>query len=215
MFCFKKKKKSHNPIHLWDEDNAFNNIYNQISTRTLVDIKRCFMIYQYAKSVSTLDGDVAEIGVYKGGTARLISEVFEASGKTLHLFDTFSGMPDINPEKDLHKKGDFDNTSLEKVKAFLSRRDNIRIYKGLFPETAAPVKDKAFCFVHVDVDIYKSVLDCCEFFYPRLVKCGMLVFDDYGFISCPGAKMAVDQFFKDKPESPCYLPTGQCIVVRL
>ena len=88
-------------------------------------------------------------------------------------------------------------------------------YQGTFPKTAGPIENLTFCFVHIDVDIYKSVMDCCTFFYPRMEKCGIMIFDDYGFLSCPGAKMAVDEFFYDKPEKPCYLPTGQCIIIRL
>lgn len=42
-----------------------------------------------------------------------------------------------------------------------------------------------------------------------------MIFDDYGFASCPGARMAVDEFFRDKPDRPCYLPTGQCVVSRV
>ena len=42
-----------------------------------------------------------------------------------------------------------------------------------------------------------------------------MIFDDYGFLTCPGAKQAVDTFFSDRPEAPIYLPTGQCIVVKI
>jgi len=42
----------------------------------------------------------------------------------------------------------------------------------------------------------------------------VMLFDDYGFPTCPGARKAVDEFFSDKPEVPFYLPTGQCLVVR-
>jgi len=42
-----------------------------------------------------------------------------------------------------------------------------------------------------------------------------MVFDDYGFESCPGAKAAVDEFFSGKIERPWYLPSGQCAVVKL
>ena len=46
------------------------------------------------------------------------------------------------------------------------------------------------------------------------MKGGILLFDDYGDHSCPGAKIAVDQFFDDKSEYPIYLPTGQCVVLK-
>ena len=65
------------------------------------------------------------------------------------------------------------------------------------------------------MDIYKSVIDCCEFIYPRLLKGGVLIFDDYGFRSCPGAKKAVDYFFRDKIEVPLILPTGQAIIFKI
>ena len=46
-------------------------------------------------------------------------------------------------------------------------------------------------------------------------RVGFLVFDDYGFPSCAGARRAVDEFFANKPEVPLCLPTGQCLVVKL
>lgn len=42
-----------------------------------------------------------------------------------------------------------------------------------------------------------------------------MFFDDYGFLSCPGAKEAVDTFFKDKLEVPFYLSTAQAVVFKL
>ena len=69
-----------------------------------------------------------------------------------------------------------------------------------------------FCFVHVDIDMARSVLDCCEFFFPRLVPSGVMIFDDYGFLSTKSARDAVDRYFADRVGRPIYLPTGQCIV---
>ena len=89
------------------------------------------------------------------------------------------------------------------------------MYAGLFPDTAGPVAETAFCLVHADVDIYTSVLACCHFFYPRLVSGGVMIFDDYGRQSCPGARAAVDELFADKPERPVYLPSAQAFVVKL
>ncbi len=204
-----------NPIRLWDDDKHFNELMKKIYNYTLVDKKRCFMIYQFAKQVASLSGDVAEVGVFKGGTARLLAEEVEVQNKTLHLFDTFLGMPPADPCRDIVREGDFKDTSLEDVKAYLSDFEDIYYYQGLFPVSAKPVENLRFSLVHIDVDMYKSVLDCCDFFYPRIEKGGIMIFDDYGQLTCPGAKMAVDEFFSDKVEGPCYLQTGQCIVIRL
>lgn len=203
------------PIHLWEEDAAFNRLYEQVRGRTVVSKQRCFMLYQFANQVQGLSGDVAEVGVYRGGTARLLARVFDPTGKPLHLFDTFTGLPDPDPGKDTLKAGDFGDTSLESVRAYLQDCPNLCFYPGFFPATAGPVQERSFCFAHIDVDIYQSVMDCCAFYYPRLVTGGILIFDDYGDLSCPGARQAVEEFFSDKPEQPCYLPTGQCLVVRL
>jgi O-methyltransferase len=74
------------------------------------------------------------------------------------------------------------------------------------------MEDSRLAFAHVDVDIYQSVLDCCRFIMPRMLRGGFVVFDDYGFPSCPGARQAVDGFFRDRPERPLMLPTGQAVV---
>lgn len=206
-----------NPIHLWDEDEEFKVIFTQISPHTLVDKPRCFMLYQVLQHALSVSGDMAEVGVYKGGTARLLGLVAQKKGsnKEISIFDTFSGMPVTDPTKDMHREGDFSDVVLAQVKTLLADLPNVKIYPGFFPESAGAIEQKTFSFVHVDVDIYQSVLDCCKFFYPRLRSGGVMVFDDYGFRSCPGAKMAVDEFFSGTKERPIYLSTGQAMVIKL
>ena len=65
------------------------------------------------------------------------------------------------------------------------------------------------------MDIYSSVYSSTEYFYTRMAHGGIIIFDDYGFKTCPGAKQAVDLFFESKPEVPWYLSTGQAIVVKI
>ena len=201
-------------IRPWDEDPVFVPLMARISQRTLVDKKRCHMLWQLARRVAKIPGEVAEIGVYRGGTARLLAEILSPAGKTIHLFDTFEGMPETDPERDLHRAGDFSDNSLAEVKAFLAGAGSLEFHQGFFPATSGPTKDKTFAFVHVDTDIYRSVLDCCEFFYPRLSAGGVMVFDDYGFLSCPGAKAAVDEFFARTQDAPLYLPSAQAVVIK-
>lgn len=212
LFC-KEYLKGPNPIHLWETHQEFSRLYENVKDHTLVDRIRCFMLYQLTQQVASVSGDLAEVGVYRGGTARLIAELMDSS-RSLHLFDTFAGMPSTREDKDFHKQGDFSDTSLHEIKQYLKKYQQVKIHPGFFPNTAESVQDERFSMVHIDVDIYQSVLDCCEFFYPRVSKGGCLIFDDYGFITCKGARSAVDEFFIDKVECPIYLPTGQCLVVK-
>ena len=209
-----KKQEAIRPLPLWDQDSAFKRIFNKIDY-TLVDHARCYVLHQFAKQASALPGDLAEVGVYKGGTAKLLAlTIALRAKKTVHLFDTFAGMPPADAAVDCHHEGDLGDTSLQAVQRHLRDCDNVRFYPGFFPDTAGPVENLRFCLVHVDADIYQSVKDSCTFFYSRLESGGIMVFDDYGFPSCPGARKAVDEFFASKPECPVYLPSGQCVVVR-
>jgi O-methyltransferase len=71
-----------------------------------------------------------------------------------------------------------------------------------------------YAFAHLDVDLYQSTVDCCAYFYPRIVPGGIILFDDYAFAAARGEKDAVDAFFADKPECPITLPTGQDVVIK-
>ncbi len=198
----------------WQEAGAFATLWPAASTRTLVDEARAHMLYQLARHASCLDGQMAEIGVYRGGTAKLLAHVADGAERELHLFDTFAGMPQTDA-RDLHVAGDFADTSLVDVQRFLAGHASVRFHQGEFPGTAGSVTSARFSLVHVDVDIASSVDACCAFFYPRVVPGGVMVFDDYGFTSCPGAKTATDAFFEDKPETVLHLLTSQAIVVKL
>jgi len=199
---------------LWKADPLFQQLWQQTRPFTLVPEQDAYTLYQLICSSSQLEGDIAEVGVYRGGTAAILGYFADHWGKTLHLFDTFAGMPETDATKDWHKKGDFSDTSLPQVKANLSAVRNVCFYPGFFPATAGPVQGSRFCFVHVDVDIYQSVKDCCEFFYPRLQASGAMLFDDYGKFTCPGALKAVDEFLADKPEKRFYIPSGPCFIIK-
>lgn len=183
---------------------------------TLVSPDRVWILYSLAQQARHLPGDFWECGVYKGGTAIMLAKVIAgAQNKRLRLFDTFEGMPETDPDRDFHRKGDFSDTSLRAVRQRVGDTPNIIYCPGLIPASFQGLENEQIAFAHVDVDIYRSVLDCCNFIYPRLARGGFLVFDDYGFSSCPGARLAVDGFFSDKQERPVVLPTGQALIVRI
>lgn len=144
-------------------------------------------------SVRHLPGDLAEFGVYRGGSARLIAEA--VPDKVLHLFDTFAGLPeDDTAPGGYHKQGEF-ACSLAQVEASL-RGCDVRFHPGRFPDTTARVPaDTQYCFVHVDCDLYRGTVDAIQYFWPRLVTGGVLLFDDFDWPKCPGVGLAVRAFF--------------------
>ena len=185
---------------------------------TLVSPDRCYVLYTLTKQALGLGGDIWECGVYRGGTAALLAELV-ASGRDprqkLHLFDTFQGMPETDPARDVHHRpGDFADTTLAVVRERVGHDDVTVYHEGLIPDTFAGLESSQIALAHVDVDIYKSVLDCCSFIVPRLVRGGFVIFDDYGFPTCPGARTAVDEYFENRPERPLVLPTGQAVVIK-
>ena len=182
--------------------------------RSLVPLHAKYVLYCLALDATRrCDGEIAECGVYKGGTAKILAEL--VPDRPLHLFDTFSGMPETDPTRDLHEAGDFGDTSIESVREYLSDHTNVTCVAGLVPKSLEVIRDRTFSFVHIDLDIYSAIQSACEFFYARMQPGGMLLFDDYGYSSCPGARAAVDEFFADKPEVKMALVTGQCFVQKL
>ncbi len=202
---------------MWRNDLYFQEAI--VGLNTLIDPERLYILYQYVRHTVDVSGDLAECGVYRGGSALLLARTLVKYGrgdKKLHLFDTFAGMPPANPLLDLHQEGDFGDTSLAEVQKYLAEHgSSLLFYPGLFQVTFAKVPETKFSFVHVDCDLYESVRLCCAFFYDRLTPGGVFIFDDYGFPSCPGARLAVDEFFRTRPEHPVYLPTGQAVVSKL
>lgn len=190
--------------------------YREISPFTMVSIERCWTLNQMLAQALNVEGDVMEAGVFQGGTARLLKDgMADASKKGLRLFDSFQGMEHVSRAADRHREGDFTDTSLDRVKDVVGREPSIDYRQGWIPQTFAGLESNRFCFAHIDLDLHRSILDCLEFVYPRLSPGGILIFDDYGFPSCPGARRAVEEFFAARPERPLALMTGQALVVKL
>lgn len=216
--CSKIKGRRKNEVTIlkpWDFA-SFERKCKKFKNKTLISTDRLFILEKLLIQSLRLDGDVVECGVYKGGTAAWFNNIMnkQNSKKKLFLFDTFSGMPFTDSKKDLHKKGDFADTSLSSVQKYLNSPRCI-YFPGLIPTTFKRFNKNKICFCHIDLDIYRPILASLDFFWPRLTCGGIFVFDDYGFSTCPGAREAVDKFFKRKRSAPIYIPTGQAIVFKI
>lgn len=132
------------------------------------------------RSVMHLPGDIAELGVWRGGSALVLAATCPA--KLLHLFDTFSGLPaDETAQRDQYgyvRKGMFSCPQWE-VRIYLASC-HVAFHQGVFPATTDRLDALRFCFVHVDCDLYQGAHDAIEWFWPRLSPGGIMFFDDYG-----------------------------------
>ena len=177
---------------------------------SLLSGNEAFTVYSLARSQSELDGEMAEVGVYQGCSAKIIS--LASGARPLHLFDTFAGLPSPDAdEQDRMRTGHY-AASLPSVQAFLRDTKNVHFYQGMFPDTAAPVADKRFSFVHLDVDLKSSTLACLAFFYPRMVAGGVILTHDYSYLN--GVREAFEEFLDGKPEFTIELATSQAMLVK-
>lgn len=148
-------------------------------------------------AVHTLPGDVAEFGVYQGETARELCRYLEAHGlpQTVHLFDTFAGLPPATPEDqndhvDSNTPGLY-RCGLDTVYTTLRACTQYRLYHGLFAKSL-PDFGTPLCLAHVDADLYagtRDALACCQ---RLLVPGGIVVIDDYR-THWAGVTQAVDE----------------------
>lgn len=162
-----------------------------------------------------IPGCFAELGVYDGKTAKMIHEM--DPNRELLLFDTFEGFHqnDLAVEvqsDDRFKESNFSDTSLEQVKDFVGRKENIFYYPGLFPESALDIDVRQFSLVHLDADLYQPTLEGLRYFYPKISPGGILIVHDYNH-NWDGVKLAVDEFVVTIPETLTPIPDWQGSVI--
>ncbi len=197
-----------------DERKEFAKALKKIRSETelLLEDIEAYHIYMAVKRTQKVPGDIAEVGVYKGGSAKIICAV--KGEKPLHLFDTFEGLPKVD-EIDMvwpFYEGKF-AASYDSVKNYLKDDPNVYFYKGIFPGTSDPVREKTFSMVNLDVDTYESTKQCLEFFYNRMSPGGILLSHDY--MTAPGVKKAFDDFFDSRAEPVLETAGSQCLVVKV
>lgn len=220
------------PKSLWYSEE-FNNqtggflVPNDKVTREVIDLYtwdqvRRDMLVLLLRSIleRKLQGDLVEVGVYRGLTAKMIH--YYMPDRMLYLFDTF----DILDERDLaaekhatameYDKNWFVDTNIEQVLKYIDKKnDNIIIYHGYFPDSIPEeFNRKKFAFVHIDVSLYKPTKDALNYFYEKMSVGGFIVLHDYN--SNASVRRSTDDFMKNKIEVPIPMPdkSGSVLIVK-
>lgn len=147
-----------------------------------------------------IQGDFAEVGVYKGDTSLILHKL--VSNRKYYLFDTFEGFPEKDLESSiLDDNSRFRDTSVKMVLDKIGPTNNVIIKKGYVPQTLIGLEEERFAFVLLDLDLYLPTKRSLEFFYPRISKGGYIFVHDYNSPESNWAiSRAVDEFMENKPE---------------
>lgn len=195
---------------------------NSVKKYTLTSPERMYALIESVRYITknTVPGDIVECGVWKGGSMMLAANTLvelDSTERDLYLFDTFAGttkpteidkdsagnsMLDIwNREFEGKKKlpGSADNASLEEVQKNMSLtkypNDKIHFIKGNVEDTVPNKAPDKIAILRLDTDWYESTKHELEHMFPRLVKGGILIVDDYGHFQ--GSRIAVDKYFEE------------------
>jgi O-methyltransferase len=164
-----------------------------------------------------LDGDVIEAGVGAGGMSFFLALTLKDLGleKRVLAADSFQGLPQPHPVKDnpYFSRGEYGREVVRAgglegevwlVAAGLGVGDMVVPVAGFFEDTLPHLDEQLrFCFVHVDADLYDSVLCALECLYDRLVDGGMIAIDDF-FHPGQGPARAAAEFFAARGLHPTY-----------
>ncbi len=159
-----------------------------------------------------LPGDFVECGCYCGKTAQAISEYvrLDETDKRFFIYDVFENPPDARHGMADHSKGLY-----AQVKQRLSPYKHLLVTQGSVPEVLEDVSPDAISFMHIDMNSVSAELGALHQLFDRVVKGGIIVFDDYGWAPYRAQKAAEDRFMEERGYKIVELPTGQGMMIKL
>lgn len=200
--------------------------YTMTSSERIVSLVRAV---QYLEQYG-IGGAIVECGVWRGGSMMAVAKTLLARGsptRDLFLFDTYSGMPDAaavdvdvygrsgaalleeSRKQSPEQKSENDvlaECPLGVVRANLASSgyptELLHYVEGRVEDTIPRDAPQEIALLRLDTDWYKSTRHELEHLFPRVVRHGVLVIDDYGYWG--GARRAVDEYFAGRHE-PVFL----------
>ncbi len=205
----------------YDDEARIRAAAARVASHSMTTFERLASLWQQVLYLDRagIAGDFVECGVWKGGAVGMMALAHLAAGKeparTLHLFDSFEGLPEPRAEVDgaaaaryageraagkLATIGECVGT-LDDNRELLERRigypaERLKYHVGWFEETVpgAAREIGPIALLRLDGDWYESTRVCLENLYPKVVQGGVVVVDDYGHWQ--GCRRAVDEYLE-------------------
>lgn len=176
-----------------------------------------------AQHAARLPGDFVECGVDNGMLSVGICEWlgFNSLDKDFWLFDTFKGIPE-SQMSDAERTGIggwHNRESYEEcfaaAEANFAPWPRCRLVRGEVPDTLADFPPgRQVAFLSIDMNILLPEIAALDFFWDRLVPGGIVLLDDYGWLSHSDQRAAFDVFARAHGTLVLSLPTGQGLMIR-
>ncbi len=204
-------------IENYKDNLSFDDVLKHFSELTY----RHYVVYYSAITAyqNTNSRNIVECGVAHGMAIFFAINAFiKDQNCKVYLYDSWQTMRDneLKTEKDLLKKGDYHYLDIEVTKKNLSEYlSKIIFNKGFIPETF-DVSDNPdnISWLHIDLNSSYATKKTLDFFYKKIEKNGVILFDDYGHETYEDTRVVVEEFFKDKKINFLQLMTGQVIVTK-
>jgi O-methyltransferase len=214
----KAASQYHEKTGVNDTEPEFRALAERIRAFSMTSYERMYALYKAVDFIecAEIPGAIVECGVWRGGSMMLVAHRLLALGRSdrdLYLFDTYEGLPRPDEAKDIDVWGNraidgwlprqtseesshWAEASLEDVRAnILSTgypEERLHFVKGMVERTIPEGAPDAIALLRLDTDWYASTKHEMEHLFPRLVRNGILIIDDYGHFE--GARQAVDEY---------------------
>ena len=197
---------------------------------TMTSSERLWALINAVRYVTNegIEGDFAECGVWRGGSVMAMAGELcrlGVSNRRIWLYDTYAGMTaptekDVEAGTGASASAMLDSTSVadgNNVWCVAGRtdveanvystgypRDQFTFIEGDVAQTLRTAVPESLALLRLDTDWYESTKIGLEVLYPRLVRGGVCILDDYGHWE--GARHAVDEYFASHGPRPFMHP---------
>ena len=196
----------------WKKDKNFSAFYEKIKPYTLLDPARSYTLWQCSKNLKNIKGKILDIGCLMGGAGFIMSKANQ-KGNT-YLFDSFSG---FKKDDGLHKKDIFyyDDINLVKKNIKKLKLKQTDVFSTYFPKNLK-IKINKIKLCHIDVNTYSDTKKIFNYVHAKVIKGGIIIFDDFGIWGVDGIKKFIYIIEKKYSTKYHFIKNymGQCILIK-
>jgi hypothetical protein len=194
--------------------NTINEILTQLNE---LDYRHYIVNFSalYAKQNAS-STNLVECGVCDGLTVYFAMNIFK---KDFHayLYDSWQAMREKDIADEKKNLGKYFYLDIENTKENLEEyENNVSYMVGYIPEIFVTEKKHPdnISWLHIDLNASMPTLETLNFFFPKLCKDGVILFDDYGWDGYESTRKVADTFLKDKKGDFLHFPTGQAMFIK-